>query len=284
MLPLLRPLERHIGFAVKRLLPAMERQRVGPFIFLDHMGPAQFAADSQEGDVLPHPHIGLATVTYLFSGAMTHRDSLGVVQRIEPGAINLMTAGNGVSHSERIPEDIRQQQMPVEGIQTWLALPEADEDGEPGFAHYAATEIPSWAGEGVLAKVLIGEAWGLRSPVHTASPTLYIDIQLAAGAELQLPASPQERGLYIAKGSPRLDQQPVPTHHVALLDEHSHTLSSRQAARVMLFGGDALSGRRHINWNFVASSRERISKARNAWQSGDFPQVPGETEWIPLPK
>src|SRR5690606_6096159 len=188
------PRTQDIGFTVKRLLPSRLQQRVGPFIFFDHMGPAYFEVGTTADDVRQHPHIGLATVTYLFSGAMMHRDSLGVVQRIEPGAINLMTAGRGVSHSERIPEDIRQQQMPVEGIQTWLALPTEDETCEPAFAHYAAADLPHWVGDGVLAKVLIGEAWGVRSPVHTASATLYVDIQLAPGAQLSLPASTQERG------------------------------------------------------------------------------------------
>lgn len=286
MTSLIRPHEKDIGFSVKRLLPSAERQRVGPFIFLDHMGPATFAPGSTANDVRPHPHIGLATVTYLFTGAMQHKDSTGVEQRIEPGAINLMTAGRGVVHSERIPMDIRDGQVKVEGIQTWLALPAEAEETEPGFQHYPAAGLPLWRDKGVIARVLIGRAFGLESPVRTASPTTYLDLQLEAGATLELPALAPDLALYVAAGSPHLNGEPLPTFHLALLDSGAaFTLTaSTGPARLMLLGGEPLPGVRHINWNFVSSRRERIDQARTDWQEDRFPKVPGETERIPLPK
>lgn len=286
MTSLIRPHEKDIGFSVKRLLPSAERQRVGPFIFLDHMGPATFAPDSTANDVRPHPHIGLATVTYLFTGAMQHKDSTGVEQRIEPGAINLMTAGRGVVHSERIPLDIRKGQVKVEGIQTWLALPAEAEETEPGFQHYPADSLPLWQDKGLSVRVLIGSAFGLTSPVRTASPTTYLDLQLEAGATLKLPALAPDLALYVASGSPVLNGDPLPTFHVALLDSGAaFTLTAgTSAARLMLLGGEPLPGVRHINWNFVSSRRERIDQARADWQEDRFPKVPGETERIPLPK
>ena len=285
MMTIIAPHEKDIGFPVKRLLPAAQRQRVGPFIFLDHMGPATFKANSTEGDVRAHPHIGLATVTYLFSGAMMHRDSLGVVQRIEPGAINLMTAGRGVVHSERVPEDIRNDRVPVQGLQMWLALPEDLEQSEPSFAHTPASEIPSCSGPRWVARVLVGTAFGKTSPVRTATPTTYVELQLSAGACCELPASDHELALYIAEGSPRVDAAEVPKHHLITLEPGaSCTLASGgQPSRLMLLGGAPLPGVRHINWNFVSSSREQIDQARDDWRNGRFAMVPGESEWIPLP-
>ncbi|HVL01595.1 MAG TPA: pirin family protein [Dongiaceae bacterium] len=282
----IRPHEKDIGFSVKRLLPAAQRQRVGPFIFLDHMGPATFAPDSTANDVRPHPHIGLATVTYLFSGAMQHKDSTGVEQRIEPGAVNLMTAGRGVVHSERIPADIRNSQTKVEGIQTWLALPEEAEETEPGFQHYTADSLPQWQDKGVTARVLIGSAFGLESPVKTASPTTYLDLQLDTGATLELPALASDLALYIAAGSPHLNGEALPGFHLVLLDSGASIRleAGNSPARVMLLGGEPLPGVRHINWNFVSSRRERIDQARTDWQEDHFPKVQGETERIPLPR
>lgn len=283
----LRPHHRDIGFPVRRLLPAEGRQRVGPFIFFDHMGPHVFPTDTHDGDVRPHPHIGLATVTYLFSGAMMHRDSLGTVQRIEPGAVNLMNAGHGVTHSERIPKDVRHGGSLVEGVQTWLALPENREEDEPAFAHYPAQSLPVYRDTGVTARVLIGRAFGVESPVATASPTLYVDIELDAGASLPLPPSDWERALYVADGAPLLSDQPLPLHHATLLDSGpgNGLLEALEApARVLLFGGAPLPGRRHINWNFVSSREERIAQARDDWRHQRFPSIPGETEWIPLPE
>lgn len=282
---LIRPHQRDIGFSVQRLLPAATQQRVGPFIFFDHMGPAHFEARTRSGDVRPHPHIGLATVTYLFSGAMMHRDSLGTVQRIEPGAINLMTAGVGISHSERIPDDIRDQQTEVEGIQTWLALPVDDEQCDPAFVHHPADTLPLHETPGVVARVLLGEAFGLVSPVQTASPTVYVDLQLEAGTTLTLPARPDQLALYLAHGTLEVNGEALPLHHVLLLDDQQEiTLNAGSDVRCLLFGGEPLPGERHINWNFVASRRELIEAARENWQSGNFPMVPGEHERIPLPR
>lgn len=283
---LLKPHARDIGFPVRRLLPAAGRQRIGPFIFFDHMGPSAFEAGGRNGDVRPHPHIGLATVTYLFTGAMDHRDSLGTVQRIEPGAINLMTAGHGIVHSERVPEDVRRDGTEVEGIQTWLALPEDKEDQAPDFSHHAQDALPVHREPGVRARVLIGSAFGVQSPVPTASPTLYVDIQLEAGASLPLPPSDQERAVYVVSGSPTAGDEPLPRHHVMTLEgQRSWLLEAlEEPARLMLFGGAPLPGRRYINWNFVSSHQERIEKARDDWRHQRFPDVPGETEWIPLPE
>lgn len=276
-----------IGFPVQRLLPRSRHQRVGPFIFFDHMGPAFFEAGTTRGDVLPHPHIGLATVTYLFSGALLHRDSLGVEQRIEPGAINLMTAGRGITHSERIPADIRDQGTAVQGIQIWLALPADQEETEPDFRHYEASRLPEWSDEHCNIHVLLGEACGERSPVKTASPTTWLDIQVAAHARCDLPASQQELAVYLASGSAEVNGTPLQTHHLMLLKSGLPiTLSAdHEPARLMLIGGDTLPGERFINWNFVSSSRERIERAREDWRAGRFPAIPSDKdEFMPLPE
>jgi len=274
---------QNIGFTVKRLLPSRLQQRVGPFIFFDHMGPAHFAANTTSGDVRQHPHIGLATVTYLFSGAMMHRDSLGVVQRIEPGAINLMTAGNGIVHSERMPEDVRTQNITVEGIQIWLALPTHAEDCEPSFVHYPVAEIPSVKGEKIHAVVLIGEAFGVISPVKTASVTTYLDLQLSAGANYSPDFPHQQLAVYVVQGSVKINGETLPEFHVAVLDTHSIIVAD-QDARIMLFGGEPLAGERYILWNFVASSREKIRVASERWTRNEFTLVPGEVDKIPLPR
>lgn len=276
-----------IGFPVQRLLPRGRHQRVGPFIFFDHMGPAFFEAGTTQGDVLPHPHIGLATVTYLLSGALMHRDSLGVRQRIEPGAINLMSAGRGITHSERIPADIREQGIAVQGLQVWLALPTDQEEGEPNFSHYPASRLPEWSDEHSSVRVLLGEACGERSPVITASPTTWLDIQIAAHGRCDLPVSQHELAVYLASGSAEVNGTPLLTHHLMLLETGSPiTLSTRhEPARLMLIGGETLPGERFIHWNFVSSFRERIDRARNDWQAGRFPAIPGdEDEHMLLPQ
>jgi redox-sensitive bicupin YhaK (pirin superfamily) len=280
---LIPPRVQDIGFTVKRLLPSRLQQRVGPFIFVDHMGPAHFSAGTKEGDVRQHPHIGLATVTYLFSGAMLHRDSLGVVQRIEPGAINLMTAGNGIVHSERLPEDIRANNTPVEGIQTWLALPTDVEDCDPSFAHYGAENIPSVNLPTMSAQVLIGKAFGVESPVKTASVTTYLDISLAAGAVYSPDFPQQELAIYVVWGNVTVNGETVPEYHLAVLDENAR-ITTDSGAQIMLLGGEPLAGERFILWNFVASSREKVRAAGERWTNGGFTMVPGETDWIPLPK
>ena len=269
------------GFLVRRCLPSVQRQAVGPFLFFDHFGPIT-AQPSDNHDVRPHPHIGLATVTYLFEGAMQHRDSTGVVQRIEPGAINWMTAGRGIVHSERTPEDLRGRPRRSHGLQLWAALPEADEEIAPSFAHTPAGAIPVHQAAGATVRVLVGEAFGLRSPVQTRSPTLYLDIQLAPGARVALPMA-SERALYGVDAPYALDGAAHQAQQLVVLQaDEAPVLSAPQGARVVLIGGQPL-GHRHIVWNFVASRRERLLQAQDDWRAQRFPAVPGETEFIPLP-
>ena len=277
------PRIQDIGFTVKRLLPSRLKQRVGPFIFVDHMGPAHFELGTTADDVRQHPHIGLATVTYLFSGAMMHRDSLGIVQRIEPGAINLMTAGKGIVHSERLPEDIRAGSIPVEGIQIWLALPSDVEDCEPSFVHYPADAIPSVNLPTMSAQILIGSAFGVESPVKTASKTTYLDLALGADTRYVPDFPQQELAIYVAWGNVRVNGEEVQEFHMALLDENA-VIETDHDARVLLLGGEPLAGERFILWNFVASSREKLRVAGERWENKEFAMVPGESDFIPLPK
>jgi redox-sensitive bicupin YhaK (pirin superfamily) len=275
------------GFRVRRLLPAAAVRAVGPFVFFDHFGPIEAGPEDQH-DVRPHPHIGLATVTYLFEGAMQHRDSTGVAQRIEPGAINWMTAGRGIVHSERTPDDLRSRARRSHGLQLWAALPEADETIEPSFSHTPAAAIPTVQMDGAALRVLIGAAFGHASPVPTRSPTLYVDIALAAGARIELPAAlARERALYGVDAGFEVDGAAVAPNVMAVLPEGATvTLSAANAARLVLIGGKPL-GPRFIWWNFVASRKEAITQAAEAWATQpnqSFPQVPGETEFIPLPE
>lgn len=279
---LIPPRTQDIGFTVKRLLPSRLQQRVGPFIFVDHMGPAHFESGTTAGDVRQHPHIGLATVTYLFSGVMMHKDSLGFSQRIEPGAVNLMTAGNGIVHSERLPDDVRDKNETVEGMQTWLALPTDVEDCEPSFAHYGADEIPSINLPTMSAQILIGKAFGVESPVKTASVTTYIDLALGADAQYTPDFPQQELAIYVAFGNITVNGEPVPEFHLAVLDVND-VIATVSGARVLLLGGEPLAGDRFILWNFVASSREKVRAAGERWTNGGFAMVPGEVDWIPLP-
>jgi len=280
---LILPKASDVGFPVQRLLPAAERQSVGPFVFFDHMGPARFAREGTAGDVRPHPHIGLATVTYLYSGAMMHRDSLGYVQQIEPGAINLMAAGRGIVHSERVPADIRVDQAAVQGIQIWLALPAESEEMEPAFYHYPADALPVFQEDGVSLRVLIGNGFGLQSPVITYMPTLQADIELAAGATLELPPDYPERGIYLSEGQLAVDGIPMDAGLAVLAPDRTVCLTARAPARLMLVGGAPLDGKRYVYWNFVGRSRERIEQAKADWAGGRFTPVPGETEFIPAP-
>ena len=269
------------GLVVRRLLPHSSRQSIGPFVFFDHFGPIT-AGPQDNHDVRPHPHIGLATVTYLFEGAMLHRDSTGVVQRIEPGAINWMTAGRGIVHSERTPDDLRAVVRRSHGLQLWAALPDAEEESSPSFAHTPAERIPALEVGGAQVRVLIGEAFGARSPVAVLSPTLYLDIALQAGDALPLPLA-EERALYVVDGSVRLDGQSLPPNQLVILPAGDEPLlSADQPTRVVLVGGAPL-GRRHMWWNFVSSRRERIVQAADDWAAQRFATVPGETEFIPLP-
>ncbi len=282
---LLKPHDRDLGgFSVRRLLPSLPKQAVGPFIFFDHMGPAAFSPG--EGiDVRPHPHIGLATVTYLYEGAMMHRDSLGNLQRIEPGDVNWMTAGHGVVHSERTPDDLRATGHAIHGIQTWFALPQAEEDCEPGFWHYPAADLPLIEAPGLALRVIIGNAFGRTSPVRTYGSTLYVAGEVADCVSFEIPAEHEERALYIASGGVEIDGQPLAAHQMAILTPGSTpTLKATEDTRLMLFGGAPLDGRRHIWWNFVSSSQEKIEQAKQRWREDRFPAVPGETERIPLPE
>lgn len=270
------------GFTVRRVLPAAARQAVGPFLFFDHFGPIE-AGPEDNHDVRPHPHIGLATVTYLFEGAMMHRDSTGVVQRIEPGAVNWMTAGRGIVHSERTPEDLRGKPRRSHGLQLWVALPEADEGIAPAFQHVPAADIPALEVGGARLRVLVGSAFGATSPVAVRSPTLYLDIALSAGDALPLPPA-EERALYVVEGAATLDGQPLaPERMVVLQPGEEPLLAAEGEARVVLVGGAPL-GHRHLWWNFVSSRKERLVQAADDWAAGRFPAVPGETEFIPLPE
>jgi redox-sensitive bicupin YhaK (pirin superfamily) len=263
-------------------LPAPQRQSVGPFLFFDHFGPVT-ALPADNHDVRPHPHIGLATLTWLFEGAMMHRDSTGVVQRIEPGAINWMTAGRGIVHSERTPDDLRGVTRRSHGLQLWIALPEAHEEDDPSFQHVAAHQVPALAFDRAELRVLVGDAWGLSSPLRTWSSTLYLDIRLESGATLVLPDLAAERAVYGVDAGFTVDGQAVPAHQLAVLPQgQAVTLSSASAAHLMVIGGEPL-GHRFIAWNFVSSRKERIATAKADWLAQRFTKVPGETEFIPLP-
>ncbi|WP_077002846.1 pirin family protein [Variovorax sp. KK3] len=271
------------GFNVRRLLPAAKRRSVGPFVFFDHFGPATETPGNAH-DVRPHPHIGLATVTYLFEGAMMHRDSLGVVQEIRPGAINWMTAGRGIVHSERKPEQLLDATYVNHGLQLWAALPQAHEEVEPSFAHTAAEDIPAVEVQGTAVRVLVGEAFGVRSPVETLAQTLYLDLALPAGARFELPPLTAEMAIYLVDGALRLDGVPVAQHTMAVLPEgQGGVIETDAAVRAVVIGGEPLDGPRYITWNFVSSRRERILQAGDDWAAQRMGHVPGETEFIPLP-
>jgi redox-sensitive bicupin YhaK (pirin superfamily) len=272
------------GFEVRRALPSARRRMVGPFIFLDQMGPAVFR-DGRGLDVRPHPHIGLATVTYLFEGNILHRDSLGTVQTIRPGEVNWMTAGRGIAHSERTPLEERAGGGRLSGIQMWVALPKRDEESEPAFAHYDASQLPELDGEGAKVRLIAGALWGKRSPVRTSSDLVYADVMLVRDARLSLPADYAERALYIADGAVEVAGTTFRAGELLVL-RPGHELVARGAAptRMLLLGGEPMDGPRYIDWNFVSSSRERLEQAKADWRAGRFAPVPQETEFIPLPE
>jgi redox-sensitive bicupin YhaK (pirin superfamily) len=256
---------------------------VGPFIFFDHMGPTKFAR-GQGIDVRPHPHIALATVTYLFSGALEHRDSLGTVRVIRPGDVNWMTAGRGIAHSERTPHELRESGEQSHGIQSWVALPDGQEDVEPSFVHYPAADLPRRMLDGVQLAVIAGEAFGMKSRVRTLWPTLYVDVQFADGAALDVAPEHSERALYVVQGQIEAGGALLKEGQLGVLDPGSvPTLRARGSSRAMLLGGERFPTERYIWWNFVASSQERIEQAKARWKRGEFAKVPGETEFIPLP-
>lgn len=272
------------GFVVRRLLPAATKRAVGPFIFLDHFGPVTLTP-ANNFDVRPHPHIGLATVTYLFEGAIMHRDSLGYIQRIEPGAINWMTAGSGIVHSERTPDELRSTEHSMHGLQMWVGLPLADEECAASFSHTPADAIPEWRQQALTVRVLIGSAFGLQSPVKTLSKMLYLDIDAQAGASLELPLDNLELALYCVSGGLRIDGAAVePCQLVVLNAQESVLIDSAQGARFVVLGGEPLEGARHMFWNFVSSDLSRIEQAKAKWRVQSMGLVPGETEFIPLPE
>jgi redox-sensitive bicupin YhaK (pirin superfamily) len=271
------------GFLVRRLLPNAARQAIGPFIFFDHFGPVDVAPGANH-DVRPHPHIGLTTVTYLFEGAMDHRDSLGTFQRIEPGAINAMTAGRGIVHSERTPPHLKDVAHRTHGLQLWLALPAPHEEDAPSFTHTPQSAIPVAHIDGAVVKVLIGSAFGHTSPVATRMQTLYLDVTLAAGQVLALDGLPPEAALYPISGAIEADGVALAAGTMTLLAAGSAPLlRADSAARLVVIGGAPLDGPRFISWNFVSSRKERIVQAGDDWSAQRMGQVPGETESIPLP-
>ncbi|HSE73468.1 MAG TPA: pirin family protein [Dongiaceae bacterium] len=273
------------GFAVKRILPFRQRRMVGPFIFLDHAGPLTLPSERlRAADVRPHPHIGLSTVSYLFAGAITHRDSLGVEQVIEPGAVNWMTAGRGIAHSERF--DAPGSSTPgFEMIQSWVALPDRDEECAPAFDHYAAEQLPESEENGVWTRLIAGTAFGLASPVRTHSPLFYLHVVLQAGARIDLPRDCPERAAYIAHGTVEVDGRPYTAGQMIVFGrEEQAVISANGTATVMLLGGEPL-GERFIWWNFVSSRKERIEQAKADWKAGRIALPPNDNrEFIPLPQ
>jgi len=276
---------RSIGaFEVGRILPFAQRRMVGPFIFLDHMGPMTLPAGiPRETDVRPHPHIGLSTVTYLFEGEITHRDSLGVEQVIRPGAVNWMTAGRGISHSERF-DGLRQTGGAMEGLQAWVALPEAAEEDEPAFDHYDVADLPAMNEPGLAARLIAGSAFGLTSPARTQSPLFYVDARMRGDARVEVPGGFPERAVYIARGRAEIDGQAYEAGQMVVLDDGVQVVTALGESRVMLLGGEPL-GERHIWWNFVSSRKERIEQAKADWKAGRIVLPPHDkAEFIPLPE
>ncbi len=289
---LIIPRARDLGaFEVRRALPAPKRQMVGPFIFFDQMGPAEFLP-SRGMDVRPHPHIGLATISYLFRGRMHHRDSLGTDKWIEPGAVNWMVAGHGITHSERTDDETQTDPMPFFGIQTWVALPKDHEDRPAEFVHSGVETLPMMEGEGKQLRLILGNAYGERAPVETASEMFYIDAVLEAGAKLPLPDEHEDRGIYVVDGSIDVAGTSYEAGQMMVFKpgDRISVTAGETGARLMLLGGETLEGKRYIWWNFVASSKERIEEAKEAWRQGDWSdgrfQLPtgDDQEFIPLPE
>lgn len=272
------------GFNVRRAVPSLQARSVGPFVFVDHMGPAVFEPGNGI-DVRPHPHIGLATVTFLWSGAINHKDTLGSEQVIRPGDVNWMTAGRGIAHSERSPADVRQGKHPLHGMQTWLALPKTDEETAPEFHHHASATLPQQQRGGVLLRVIAGRGYGEESPVRVFADTFNVAVDLQADAELAIDDSHAERALYVLEGDAQIDGADIPEKHLVVFDRGTRpVLRAKTAVKGLLVGGEPLDAPRHMWWNFVSSSKERIEQAKQDWLEGRFGQIPGETEFIPLPE
>ena len=273
------------GLEVRRAVPTLQARSVGPFVFVDHIGPAVFEP-GRGVDVRPHPHIGLATVTFLWAGALRHRDTLGSLQDISPGDVNWMTAGSGIAHSERTPPEPRNGSHTLLGMQTWVALPKAHEEATPAFHHHAAATLPEREQAGARIRVIAGRGFGMESPVHVFADTFNVALDLQAGAELEIPADAVERSLYVLEGDAQLDGADLPSRHLVLLDRGTTPrLRAKTPLKAMLMGGEPLDAHRHVWWNFVSSSRERIEQAKQDWVQGRFGLVPGDTEeFIPLPE
>jgi redox-sensitive bicupin YhaK (pirin superfamily) len=272
------------GFEVRRALPHAKRQMVGPFIFFDQMGPVQFIP-GKGIDVRPHPHIGLATVTYLFDGRIMHRDSEGNALEIAPGEMNLMTAGRGIAHSERTPDGLRQNGQGMFGIQSWVALPRELEETAPSFQHFEAAQLPVVEDRGLWARVIAGTAFGKTSPVGTLSPWLYAEVVLDPGAEAPFDPDQEERAVYVAEGEIEITGDVFePPSLLVFRPGDRIIVKAKRRSRLMFLGGDAMEGPRHIWWNFVSSRQERIEQAKEDWKAGRFALVPGETEFIPIPE
>jgi redox-sensitive bicupin YhaK (pirin superfamily) len=281
---LIEPVITDLGeFSVRRLIPSSECRSVGPFVFWDHFGPVTLAAD-RNMDVRPHPHIGLATLTWLFDGEITHRDGLGCEQDIAPGDVNWMTAGRGIVHSERTPAHLRGKPKPLHGLQIWMGLPDEHEQVEPGFQHYPAHAIPRVSNGDVTFDLIAGNALGAESPVQVYSPLCYLAASLQPGDGFQWQRQYSEEAIYVVEGSLEIDGAVVPEHNMALLpDQATISVKSGQGARIAIFGGEPI-GKRFVWWNFVASSRERIREAADTWAAGGFDRVEGDDEFIPLPE
>ena len=273
------------GFSVRRALPSARSRMVGPFIFFDHFGPAEFRAGNGL-DVRPHPHIGLATVTYLFDGEIMHRDSLGTAAPIKPGEVNWMTAGRGIVHSERTGPELRSSGSPIHGLQMWVALPAAKEEIEPGFAHHATDEFPLIKDDGKFVRVVVGSLYGATSPVPTVHETLFANIALRAGATLPLDADHEERALYVVDGTIDIAGDSFESGRLLVFKPgDTVTVKASTDAHFVILGGAPMDGPRHIWWNFVSSRKERIEQAKAEWKAGHFGKVPGdEIEFIPLPE
>lgn len=284
---LIRPKTRDLGdgLTVRRILPAIEQRSVGPFVFLDHIGPVTFHPGAGM-DVRPHPHIGLATVTYLFDGEILHRDSLGYVQAIRPGDVNWMTAGKGIVHSERTSDEKRASGFTLHGLQSWVGLPQADEEVDPTFHHHPSASLPEWEEGGVTFKLIAGKSFGRESPVKVYADTLYVAAVFVGGAAMMLTDEHEERAIYVAEGAVETEGQIVEAGELAVFKTGKPVklVAGTAGAKTMLLGGAAMDGPRHMWWNFVSSSKERIEQAKAEWLAQAFGTVPGETEFIPLPE
>jgi redox-sensitive bicupin YhaK (pirin superfamily) len=280
-----KPRDLGDGFHVSRILPAIEQRAVGPFVFFDYFGPVTFAPGLGI-DVRPHPHIGLATVTYLFEGSQMHRDTLGSAQEIQPGDVNWMTAGRGIAHSERTGPEVRAKCHRLHGIQSWVGLPQKDEEVAPSFQNVASKDLPSVTRDGVTLKIITGEAFGLTSPVKVFSPIFYVDAQFAPGSSFEVTAEHEQRAVFVVGGEVEVAGASHGDGTMAILQPGEATrITAKGEARAMLLGGAALDGQRHLWWNFVASSRDRIERAKADWKEGRFGRIPGdEIEFIPLPE